>query len=923
MSGTEATVATRLIHACIGTTKVIIKTACAVQDAQGLPLELRELCEQPGVIQALLESAQERFAEGQVTEDVSKSTEPLLKQLKQALGELLDIFRAAFPQDGDNRSKRVWKGARGVVFGRDSPLHKLLGTMQDILQLLEQKEMYVIGDKLDALQHLTAALAQDESGKNVHSGTGTLFSNESGTQTNHLQSGENNRQINNPAVYHEGPARRPETPRIASSNVPFRREPDYINRKKLDDQITATLLGPGARAALVGLGGVGKSQIAIEYCYRIREQSRDIWVLWIHASNAARFEQSVRDVADLVKIDGRKNAKADIYALIRGWLRDERNGRWTVVLDNADDASFLVEGASRTGFTLFGCLPPVEHGTVLVTTRSETAALRLVDRGEIISVHPTEDHALALLEKKLGQHACREDLAKLARELEYMPLALAQASAYIQNSTPRCNVPQYLEMLGRSKKSKTNILSVHMEGLRRDHGASNAIMLTWQISFEQIHHLLSLISFFQHKEIPAILLRTIDVARPASTASPLGNTKASESKARTARAEHGASKASSNVSADLVFEQDITTLRQYHFISVAPGDAMFEMHRLDQLAAQLWLMKSVRYQAWADRSIRHLDAALPNGEFENWQECRILHPHANTALDLRLHGRDACLSLASVLHKAAWFMKEQGQHTVAEAMTRRVLETNERMLGETNPSTLTSANNLVSVLLDQGKHETAGAMSRWALRASEKVLGREHPHKLASANNLASVLHEQGKHGSAEAIIHRALKTMEEVLGGEHHDTLLSVNNLAGMLRSQGKYEFAEVMIRRALEAREKVLRRDHPHTLASVNDLASVLYEQGRQKTAEAMFGQVLEAREKVLGNEHPDTLWTVWSLASLHRARHQYEAATKLYERAHWGLVKAVGPFHRWTVECFRQSTKAAEEARAAEETRATTLA
>ncbi|KAK1074097.1 hypothetical protein LTR74_001344 [Friedmanniomyces endolithicus] len=781
MSGTEATVATRLIHACIGTTKVIIKTARAVQDAQGLPLELRELCEQPRVIQALLESAQERFAEGQVTEDVSKSTEPLLKQLKQALGELLDIFRAAFPQDGDNRSKRVWKGARGVVFGRDSPLHKLLGTMQDILQLLEQKEMYVIGDKLDALQHLTAALAQDESGKNVHSGTGNLFSNESGTQTNHLQSGENNRQINNPAVYHEGPAttyntffsqgrpnRRPETPRIASSNVPFRRELDFINRRELDDQITATLLGPGARAALVGLGGVGKSQIAIEYCYRIREQSRDIWVLWIHASNAARFEQSVRDVADLVKIDGRKNAKADIYALIRGWLRDERNGRWTVVLDNADDASFLVEGASRTGFTLFGCLPPVEHGTVLVTTRSETAALRLVDRGEIISVHLTEDHALALLEKKLGQHACREDLAKLARELEYMPLALAQASAYIQNSTPRCNVPQYLEMLGRSKKSKTNILSVHTEGLRRDHGASNAIMLTWQISFEQIHRfrrsaadLLSLMSFFQHKEIPAILLRTIDVARPASTASPLGNTKASESKARTARAEHGASKASSNVSADLVFEQDITTLRQYHFISVAPGDAMFEMHRLVQLAAQLWLMKSVRYQAWADRSIRHLDAALPNGEFENWQECRILHPHANTALDLRLHGRDACLSLASVLHKAAWFMKEQGQHTVAEAMTRRVLETNERMLGETHPSTLTSANNLVSVLLDQGKHETAGAMSRWALRASEKVLGGEHPHTLASANNLASVLHEQGKHESAEAIIRRALKTME------------------------------------------------------------------------------------------------------------------------------------------------------------------
>ncbi|KAK3615632.1 hypothetical protein LTR56_026474 [Elasticomyces elasticus] len=135
-------------------------------------------------IEELLESAQETCEEGKITRDASKSAEPILKQCEQALGELRDIFRKACPKDGDDRSKRIWKGAKAVFFGRDSQLQKLLGIIQDNLKLSEQKEMYVIGDEVDALQQLTEELAQDDSGKYTHSGAGNIVANEGGTPTN-------------------------------------------------------------------------------------------------------------------------------------------------------------------------------------------------------------------------------------------------------------------------------------------------------------------------------------------------------------------------------------------------------------------------------------------------------------------------------------------------------------------------------------------------------------------------------------------------------------------------------------------------------------------------------------------------------------------------------------------------------------------
>ena len=158
MAGVEAVAAVQLIDACIGITQTIIKIGLAVKDAQGLPPTLRDLCEKLPAIEDLLESARESCDEGRVTEDNSKSARPLLKQCEHALSELREIFRKACPAEGDDRTKRIWKGAKTVFFGRDSQVQKLLVVVQDNLRLLEQKEVFRIGDKLEELEQITESL---------------------------------------------------------------------------------------------------------------------------------------------------------------------------------------------------------------------------------------------------------------------------------------------------------------------------------------------------------------------------------------------------------------------------------------------------------------------------------------------------------------------------------------------------------------------------------------------------------------------------------------------------------------------------------------------------------------------------------------------------------------------------------------------
>ncbi|EMC90827.1 hypothetical protein BAUCODRAFT_80702 [Baudoinia panamericana UAMH 10762] len=251
-------------------------------------------------------------------------------------------------------------------------------------------------------------------------------------------------------------------------------------------------------------------------------------------------------------------------------------------------------------------LPVCEHGAILLTSRSRAAARELVDDRLPTVVEPmSQKQAVLLLHRKVGQTNDGEATEKLVAALEYMPLAISQAGSCIEKKASRCTVEQYLGKLEKSEQSTTSLLSAKSDELRRGRETNKLIMLTWQISFEHMYEnrrsaadLLSLMSFYDHQGIPAMLLR------------------------------HPESDSASNSSVDDAFEDDVDVLRDFSFISVAPSGSAFEMHRLVQLATRR------QHDQWAEHSVRRLDAVLPDAEYEAWSTCRLLYPHAKVALSL-------------------------------------------------------------------------------------------------------------------------------------------------------------------------------------------------------------------------------------------------------------------------------------------------
>ncbi|KAK4905121.1 hypothetical protein LTR49_025549 [Elasticomyces elasticus] len=200
------------------------------------------------------------------------------------------------------------------------------------------------------------------------------------------------------------------------------------------------------------------------------------------SSNAARFEQSVRNVADLLKIYGRKRPNADLLRLLRNRLRDESKGKWLIVLDNADDVVFVLEPPATTGeaqlaHRCIDYIPTCNHGSVIITTRSKGKALKLVYESEMIDVLPMgEGEAETLLKSKLGRSS--KDTRELVLALDCMPLSISQAAAYIRERPPPCSVQQYREETEQSRAARTSLLRWDGPPPSGDAEASSSVLLT-------------------------------------------------------------------------------------------------------------------------------------------------------------------------------------------------------------------------------------------------------------------------------------------------------------------------------------------------------------------------------------------------------------------------------------------------------------
>ncbi|EJP60972.1 protein kinase subdomain-containing protein [Beauveria bassiana ARSEF 2860] len=393
--------------------------------------------------------------------------------------------------------------------------------------------------------------------------------------------------------------------------VPFQKNLRFVGRASLLDKLEAALIAKErpSKISLFGLGGVGKTQVALELAYRTRAKYPQCSVIWIPTNNAARLRQAYIDAAEQLGI-AVTDDKSDVKQLVQRHLSQESAGRWLLIYDNADDFdAWIPSTGSQDGLRgLLEYVPRSNQGCVVFTTRNKKLALRLSPDGLREEVTQMDDNtALQLLFGRLNQEVPErhKEGQALIKALCHLPLAIVQAAAYIDAN--ESSFEMYLDLLNEQEEDVVKLLSEEF-GDEGSYGTvKDPVATTWLISFTQIRRsdpvaveYLSLMSCFDPKDIPRSLL-------------PPGKSRKEEADA-------------------------LGTLTAYAFVSRQPATAFLDMHRLVHLAMRNWLKREKTFILWMHKAVTRLDAVFPAGDHESRNVWRLYLPHTRRILPFCFSG---------------------------------------------------------------------------------------------------------------------------------------------------------------------------------------------------------------------------------------------------------------------------------------------
>jgi len=229
--------------------------------------------------------------------------------------------------------------------------------------------------------------------------------------------------------------------------IPFARNKDFVGRQSYLDCLVTKFYTENKHdgclcAALSGLGGVGKTNIALELAYCLQEKSADYSVFWVQASDAISFENSYRDIGRKFKIPGFEDEKSDVKQLVYNVINETRSP-WLMIIDNADNSDVLLLADKKNDQrALREYLPTSYNGAILFTTRDHKAATKFAGANVITIKEMNRQESTELLTKSIQtqNHSILSDKASITELLNLLldlPLAIKQAAAYInENSTP-------------------------------------------------------------------------------------------------------------------------------------------------------------------------------------------------------------------------------------------------------------------------------------------------------------------------------------------------------------------------------------------------------------------------------------------------------------------------------------------------------
>jgi hypothetical protein len=654
------------------------------------------------------------------------------------------------------------------------------------------------------------------------------------------------------------PARVPEV-----WNVPARLA-GFTGRRTLLDQVHGQLRVAGrvAVCALHGLGGIGKTQLAIEFAHRYAGDYELVW--WINAEQAVQIGGQVAALAARVGVPSTGSVAGDVAAVL-DVLRRRR--RWLLVFDNAEAA-----GDIRRWL-------PAGSGHVLITSRSPVwgAVASRVD----VDVMRTGE-AVALLERRVPG-VVRSTAVSLATEVGCLPLALEQVAGYLEQT----GLPP-ATYLTRFRLRRGAMLAV---GEDLVYGGN--VDAVWSIALDQLsqHHraavtLLELCALCAPEPIPLALFSDNVDLLPGSLADAL---------------------AGGDPAAEL---DDLVGVVLGYSLARRHGSSI-ELHRLVQ-AVIAYHLDEERRAARCDTLARLLAAALPGATVHpfTWPTWEALGSHllhavasleADDPHDLRSYVGGYCMNkgeirgdnaavrtLATDLHRGwisllgpdhpdtlmmahivAGTLFELGEYSAARDLQQDTLARKRRLFGDDHPATLLSAHTLAPMLAACGEVQAAHVLAEDTLKRRRRLFGHDDPDTLFSANTLACRLAALGRDEEARTLAEETLSQLRQLAGDDGPGTLICANTLPPVLVALGEAHAARALAEDTLARCRRVLGDDHPATLSSAHILAAVLADLGEHRAARALAEDTLARRRRVLGDDHPETRSTEQLTAQLPAVR------------------------------------------------------
>jgi tetratricopeptide (TPR) repeat protein len=645
-------------------------------------------------------------------------------------------------------------------------------------------------------------------------------------------------------------------------HIPHPENPHFTGREQILQQVENTLNAGQTTVVtqtIAGLGGVGKTQLALAYSYA-HLADYDL-IYWLSADSEPGLGEDMLTLARRLKLVPANvtDQQAAVQTLLH-WL-GQTTQRWLLVYDNADQ----IEPAQLARY-----LPRTGNGHVLITSRNpnygglgkvlelglfsldEAVGFLFRRRGAAIDPHPSpppgrgrelapspfegegwgegENELLDGLERK--SKAWQEG-ADLAEALGRLPLALEHAAAYV--ASKGSSYARYHQLF----TTRHNELWQRAERPERYHAT---ITTTWELAFDEIKktpgalELLNLCCFLDPEGIPLDLIRQI-AALPVETL-------------------HATSLRAAVVD-ELALDDALGALRRYSLVQKAEG--ALTLHRLVQAVARMQMGQELA-QEWAAAAIELVATVLPDWHhLHAWDAGPQMLPHMIAAANLAAAAGLEIERLGFLDNWTGFYLRFRGEYRTAKPYYER------------------------------------------ALAIREKTLGPDHPDTAISLNNLGGLLQDMGDLAAARPYLERALDITEKALGPDHPDTVRSLNNLGGLLKTMGDLAAARPYYERALAITEKALSPDHPTTASSLNNLGSLLYASRKSAEAVPYFERAYQIRLAALGDAHPDTAQSIWWLGVIAESAGKIEEARTAYTQAHAIFERALGPNHPRTQQVF----------------------